>query len=231
MTNQLQQKTEAYSDCGQSLSPAADVGGGLLHILDGFVSALLGFLVRWSGSLLSRGLLLGVLGGSHGLLPLGLPDLGLLVPLGHDVLEGGANHGTLELLGPLVPFLGDILLSALLVLPSVQHSPGGVARISLQDMGLVSPATQEPAIIKHLKPDGARSLSSHLLVALPVHLDQGPPVAGVDLVAGVHTQVYLHGDFVFCNNTEDFIICIIVLLNQTQHNFGENIKLTFRFTD
>ena len=204
MTYQLQQKTEAYSDCGQSLSPAADLGGGLLHILDGFVSALLGFLVRWSGSLLSRGLLLGVLGSSHRLLPLGLPDLGLLVPLGHDVLEGGADHGTLELLGPLVPLLGDILLSALLVLPSVQHSPGGVARISLQDMSLVSPAAQEPAIIKPCK---TPSLSlSHLLVALAVHLDQGPPVAGVDLVAGVHTQVYLHGDFVFCNNTDGILV-------------------------
>merc|ERR1712038_1903092 len=143
MTYQLQQKTEAYSDRRQGLSPASDPGGGLLHVLHGLVPALLGFLVRLSGSLLSSGLLLGVLSGPHGLLPLGLPDLGLLVPLGHDVLEGGADHGSLELLGPLVPLLGDILLGTLLVLPSVQHSPGGVARISLQDMSLVSPATQE----------------------------------------------------------------------------------------
>ena len=47
-----------------------------------------------------------------------------------------------------------------------------------------------------------------LLVALAVHLDQGPPVAGVDLVARVHTQVYLHGDFVLCKNTAGLIIDI-----------------------
>ena len=151
LTNQLQQKTEAYSDRRQGLSPASDPGGGLLHVLHGLVPALLGFLVRCSGSLLSRGLLLGVLGSSHRLLPLGLPDLGLLVPLGHDVLEGGSDHGSLELLGPLVPLLGDVLLSALLVLPSVQHSPGGVTGIPLQDVSLVGTAAQEPAITKMLK--------------------------------------------------------------------------------
>ena len=42
MTYQLQQKTEAVS---RGLSPATDPGGGLLHVLDGFVVALLGFLV------------------------------------------------------------------------------------------------------------------------------------------------------------------------------------------
>ena len=41
-----------------------------------------------------------------------------------------------------------------------------------------------------------------LLVALAVHLDQGPPVAGVDLVARIHAEVYLHDDFVFCNTTD-----------------------------
>merc|ERR1719510_1552036 len=87
MTNQLQQKTEAYSESGPCLSPATNPGGGLLHVLDGLVSALLGFLVSHSWSLLGRGLLLSVLSGPHGLLPLSLSDLGLLVPLGHDVLE------------------------------------------------------------------------------------------------------------------------------------------------
>ena len=41
-----------------------------------------------------------------------------------------------------------------------------------------------------------------LLVALAVHLDQGPPMAGVDLVARIHAEVYLHDDFVFCNTTD-----------------------------
>jgi hypothetical protein len=45
------------------------------------------------------------------------PHLGLLVPLGHDVLEGGAHHGALELLRPAGPLLGHILLQTLLVLP------------------------------------------------------------------------------------------------------------------
>ena len=114
MTYQLQQKTEAVS---RGLSPATDPGGGLLHVLDGFVVALLGFLVSLGWSLGLGGLLLGVLGSSHRLLPLGLPDLGFLVPLGHDVLEGGAHHVALELLGPPGPLLSNILLKALLMLP------------------------------------------------------------------------------------------------------------------
>merc|ERR1711862_654907 len=119
------------------LSLASDPPGSLGDVLHGLVLGLLGFLVSWSRSLLSSGLLLGVLGGSHRLLSLGLPDLWLLVPLGHDVLEGGSHHGSLELLGPLVPLLGNILLGSLLVLPPIQHSPGGVTGISLQDVSLV----------------------------------------------------------------------------------------------
>ena len=55
-----------------------------------------------------------------GLLPLGLPDLGLLVALGEDVGERGAHDGALELLGLLCPLLGCLLLNALAVLPAMR---------------------------------------------------------------------------------------------------------------
>merc|ERR1712020_740126 len=108
------------------LSLSSDAGSGLLHILDCLVLCLLGFLVSGGGGLLGGSLLLLILGGSHRLLPLGLPDLGLLVPLGHDVLEGGTHNGSLELLGPL--------------LPPVEHSPGHLTRVPLQDVSLVGSA-------------------------------------------------------------------------------------------
>ena len=65
--------------------------------------------------------------------------LGFLVPLGHDVLEGGAHHGALELLGAASPLLGHVLLQPLLVLPPVQHGPGDVPRVPLQQVRLVRP--------------------------------------------------------------------------------------------
>ena len=34
-----------------------------------------------------------------------------------------------------------------------------------------------------------------LPVALAINLDQGSPMAGVDLVPGVHAQFYLHDEF------------------------------------
>ena len=142
------------------LSLSSNPGSGLLDILDGLLLGLLCLLVS-CGSLLGSGLLLGVLGCPHGLLSLSLPDLGLLVPLGHDVLksdkylqqssksqsylEGGANNSPLELLGPLVPLLGDVLLGPLLVLPAVEHSPAGLTGVPLEEVGLVGPAAQEPA--------------------------------------------------------------------------------------
>ena len=158
--NQFIQEVRANNVC---LSLSSDSGGGLLDILDGLFLGLLCLLISSRG-LLGSGLLLGVLGGPHGLLPLGLPDLGLLVPLGHDVLksgkclkpsesnsiaslkylEGGANNGPLELLGPLVPLLGDILLLTLLVLPPVEHSPGDLTGVALQKVSLVGAAGQEP---------------------------------------------------------------------------------------
>ena len=108
------------------------------------------FLVNSGRSLLGSSLLLLLLGGSDGLLSLGLPHLGLLVPLGHDVLEGGSDYGSLELLGPLVPFLGNILLETLLVLPSVEDSPGDLTRITLQKMSLVGSSRQEPGKVLRL---------------------------------------------------------------------------------
>ena len=189
--NQFIQEVRANNVC---LSLSSNPGSGLLDILDGLLLGLLCLLVS-CGSLLGSGLLLGVLGGPHGLLSLSLPDLGLLVPLGHDVLEGCANNGSLELLGPLVPSLGDILLGPLLVLPAVEDSPGSLTRVALEDMSLVGPAAQEPARLNYKT---AHQVSA-LLVALAVHLDEGSPVARVDLVARIHAQVNLHGDFVFCN--------------------------------
>ena len=59
-------------------------------------------------------------------------------------LEGGTHNGSLELLGPLVPLLGDILLLSLLVLPPVEHSPGHLTRVPLQDVSLVGSARQKP---------------------------------------------------------------------------------------
>ena len=55
-----------------------------------------------------------------GLLPLRLPDLGLLVPLGQNVGERGAHHGALELLRLLRALLSSLLLDALAVLPEVK---------------------------------------------------------------------------------------------------------------
>ena len=78
-----------------------------------------------------------------GLLPLGLPDLGLLVPLGEDVLEGGTDHSTLELLGLLGPLLVGLLLDSLTVLAAVQHSPRHLAGIAAHQMGFVGLAIYE----------------------------------------------------------------------------------------
>ena len=55
------------------------------------------------------------------LLPLRLPDLGLLVSLGQDVGERGAHHGALELLRLLSALLRGFLLDALAVLPEVKR--------------------------------------------------------------------------------------------------------------
>jgi len=107
------------------------------------------------------------------LLPLGLPNLRLLVPLSHDVLEGGANYSTLKLSGALVTFLSCLLLKTLLMLAPIEDGPCDFPGVPLEHVGLVRTAAQE-------------------LVALAVSLDQCTAMAGVDLVTGVHTQVDLH---------------------------------------
>merc|ERR1719481_2359960 len=184
--------TEVYSQCCQSLSLSSNSWSRLLYILDSLVISLLCFLVNSRWSLLSCGLLLLLLGSSDGLLSLSLPDLGLLVPLGHDVLEGGSDDGSLELLGPLVPFLGDILLKTLLVLPPVEHGPGHLTGITLQKMSLVGSAGRKPEV-------------------LAINLDQRSAMAWVDLVPRVNTQLYLHDGLFFSCRSESSNISLVVL--------------------
>ena len=78
-----------------------------------------------------------------GLFPLCLPDLWLLVPLSHDVIEGGAGDGPLELCGAACALLSDLLLLALLVLAAVQYRPVDLARIALHRKGLFTVPIQE----------------------------------------------------------------------------------------
>merc|ERR1719186_945890 len=141
----------------------------LLGLLDLGGSSFLG------GSRLSGGLL-GLLGSTDGLLTLSLPHFRLLVPLGHDILKGGANDGTLELLSPLGTFLGGVLLQSLLVLAPVEHGPGDLPGIPLEVMALLGFAREE-------------------FEGLAVGLDQGAAVAGVDLQTRKCAQFNLHFDF------------------------------------
>lgn len=70
-----------------------------------------------------------------GLLSLCLPDLRLLVPLGHDVIEGGTSDGSLELGGLSGPLLGNLFSLTLLVLSPVQHCPVDLTRVALHVVG------------------------------------------------------------------------------------------------
>ena len=88
-------------------------------------------------------------------------------------LKCGSNNSSLELLGSLVPPLGDILLQTLLVLPPVEDSPGHLTRIALQQVSLVTPGGQESQV-------------------LAVNLDQRSSMTWVDLVSRVNTQLNLH---------------------------------------
>merc|ERR1719320_1398348 len=157
------------------LSLSSNPWSSRLHILGSFLGSLLSLGILGGSLLGARGLgrLLCILSSSDGLLPLCFPDLGLLVPLGHDILEGGSYDSTLELGGALVTLLGGLLLKPLLVLAPVQHSPCDLPGVPLEHVGLVGAAAKE-------------------LVALTISLDQGPAMAGVDFVPGVHTQVNLH---------------------------------------
>merc|ERR1719481_1314852 len=160
--------TEVYSQCCQSLSLSSNSWSRLLNVLDSLVIGLLCFLVNSRWSLLGCGLLLLLLGSSDGLLSLGLPDLGLLVSL--------------------VPFLGDILLETLLVLPPVEHGPGYLTGITLQKMSLVGSAGQKPEV-------------------LAINLDQRSAMAWVDLVPRVNTQLYLHDGLFFSCRSESSYYC------------------------
>merc|ERR1719510_2916247 len=130
------------------LTLAADAGCGLLHVLGGLLRLgrlLLGGRGRRRRGLLTRALrrLLRLLRRPDGLLPLRLPDLGLLVALGQDVGERGAHHGALELLRLLSALLRGFLLDALAVLPAVEDCPGHLARVPLQEMRLVAAPVDE----------------------------------------------------------------------------------------
>merc|ERR1719201_1383960 len=120
------------------LTLAPDLGRRLLHVLGGLLG-LGGLLLGGRGGrrrrLLRGGLcrLLRLLGRADGLVPLRLPDLRLLVALGEDVGERGADHGALELLRLLRPLLGSLLLNALAVLPAVEDRPGDLARVPPQE--------------------------------------------------------------------------------------------------
>lgn len=78
-----------------------------------------------------------------GLLSLCLSHLGLHVTLGHDLGEGGADDGTLELLRAASALLHGLLLDSLLVLPAVQHGPGDLARVPLHQVRLLALLVQE----------------------------------------------------------------------------------------
>ena len=93
----------------RALSLSTDARGGLLHGL----GSLGGLWCLGRGLGCCRGLLccrrllcfLNLFGGTDGLLSLRLPDFGLLVSLGHDVLKSSANNSALELVSPLGPLL------------------------------------------------------------------------------------------------------------------------------
>jgi len=177
------------------LSLSANTWSGALHTLGSLLLRLLCRLGRGSllGSRCRLGGLLGVLGRPDGLLSLGLPHLGLLVPLGHDVLQRGADNGSLKLLGPLGPFLGHILLKTLLVLTPVKHGPGDLPRVPLEVVALLGSAGEE-------------------LEGLAVGLDQSAAMSGVDLVPGECTQLYLHDEmFLLSCRSESSNISLVVL--------------------
>merc|ERR1719151_484721 len=130
------------------LTLAPDLWRRLLHVL-GCLLGLGGLLLGGRGGRRSRLLrgglcrLLRLLGRADGLVPLRLPDLRLLVALGEDVGERGADDGALELLRLLRPLLGSLLLNALAVLPAVEDRPGDLARVPLQEVGLVASPIDE----------------------------------------------------------------------------------------
>ena len=96
-------------------------------------------------------------------------DFRLLIPLCHDVLKGGSNDGPLELVGPLRPLLGGLLLLTLLVLATVEHGPVDLARVALEEVSAVGSTVQE-------------------LEGPSIGPDQGSAPARVDFVSTVRTK-------------------------------------------
>merc|ERR1719300_273253 len=114
----------------------------------GFLCSLGGGLCTWGSGFLGCLLcLLGLLGSSDGLLPLGLADLGLLVPLGHDLSKGGPSDGPLELDCAASTLLCHLFRLSLLVLASVQHSPVDLSGVPLGQEGRLTFGVQE---LEHL---------------------------------------------------------------------------------
>jgi hypothetical protein len=72
-----------------------------------------------------------------------------LIPFCHNVLKGGSNDGPLELVGPLRPLLGGLLLLTLLVLTTVEYGPVDLSRVALEKVSAMGSTVQElegPAI-------------------------------------------------------------------------------------
>merc|ERR1712073_70921 len=116
---------------------------------------------------------LGLLGGTDGLVTLRLPQLWLLVPLGENFVEGSTNDGPLELVGPLGPLFGGLLLNTLPVLASVEDGPCHLPGVALEHVCLLGTTIQETE-------------------SLSIGLDVGDAPRGVALVPAVVAQIDLH---------------------------------------
>ena len=104
-----------------------------------------------------------------GLFTLGLTHFGLLIPLGHDILECSSHNGPLELLRPLGALFGGFFLNTLPVLTPVEHSPSHLTRIPLQQVSAMTAAIQK-------------------FEDLAIGLDQSPATARINLVATVRAE-------------------------------------------
>merc|ERR1719498_2349180 len=148
MVNHKTLFTTKINESGLAFS--TDAGCADLHGLSdlGFLCSLGGGLCTWGSGLLGCLLcLLGLLGSSDGLLPLGLADLGLLVPLGHDLSQGGPSDGPLELHCTTGALLCHLFRLALLVLAPVQHGPVDLSGVSLGQEGRLTLGVQK---LEHL---------------------------------------------------------------------------------
>ena len=72
----------------------------------------------------------------------------LLVPLGENFVEGCTNDGPLELVGPLGPLFGGLLLNTLPVLASVEDGPCHLPGVALEHVCLLGTTIQETESLK-----------------------------------------------------------------------------------